>query len=91
MLTETFTLTTNDVSTDHKVVLIDSSAKYFATVFASDMNIPYELLRIKDVRADSFEIQRNPHSAAYLTMLASESMLSRDWDQPEEDEAWMDL
>ncbi len=30
-------------------------------------------------------------SEAYQTMLASEEVLSRDWDRPEEDEAWADL
>lgn len=32
-----------------------------------------------------------PQSEAYLTMLASEEILGRDWDLPEEDEAWKDL
>lgn len=30
-------------------------------------------------------------SEAFQTMLASESVLRRDWDLPEEDEAWADL
>ncbi len=30
-------------------------------------------------------------SDAYQTMLASEAVLRRDWDQPEEDAAWADL
>ncbi len=30
-------------------------------------------------------------SEAFQTMLASESVLRRDWDRPEEDEAWADL
>ncbi|MEW5986606.1 MAG: hypothetical protein AB1791_08240 [Chloroflexota bacterium] len=30
-------------------------------------------------------------SEAFLTMLASESVLARDWDTPEEDETWADL
>jgi hypothetical protein len=30
-------------------------------------------------------------SEAYLTMLASEDVLRRDWDLPEEDEAWANL
>jgi hypothetical protein len=29
--------------------------------------------------------------SAYLTMLASESVLRQDWDSPEEDEAWAHL
>jgi len=28
---------------------------------------------------------------AFHTMLASEAVLARDWDQPEEDAAWVDL
>lgn len=31
------------------------------------------------------------HSEAFQTMLASEAVLRRDWDRPEEDEAWADL
>ncbi len=31
------------------------------------------------------------HSDAFQTMLASEAVLMRDWDRPEEDEAWADL
>lgn len=30
-------------------------------------------------------------SGAYQTMLASEQVLHRDWDRPEEDVAWADL
>ena len=30
-------------------------------------------------------------SEAFQTMLASESVLRRDWDRPEEDMAWADL
>jgi hypothetical protein len=30
-------------------------------------------------------------SEAYQTMLASEQVLSKDWDTPEEDEAWAHL
>ena len=30
-------------------------------------------------------------SAAWQTMIASEAVLRRDWDRPEEDRAWADL
>lgn len=30
-------------------------------------------------------------SGSYETMLASEDVLRRDWDRPEEDDAWADL
>jgi hypothetical protein len=32
-----------------------------------------------------------PLSEAFQTMLASEAVLARDWDRPEEDAAWADL
>ena len=31
------------------------------------------------------------HSESYFTMLASEEVLARDWDSPEEDRAWANL
>lgn len=36
-------------------------------------------------------IIRESNPDVYETMLASEDVLSRDWDKPEEDEAWADL
>jgi hypothetical protein len=35
--------------------------------------------------------ERRRSSASLDTMLASESVLRRDWDRPEEDAAWSDL
>ncbi len=35
--------------------------------------------------------QREEPSEAFQMMLASEAVLRRDWDRPEEDEAWADL
>src|SRR5581483_10530829 len=39
----------------------------------------------------SFLIERQAALEAFQTMLASEAVLSRDWDSPEEDEAWAGL
>jgi hypothetical protein len=39
----------------------------------------------------SYLAERQPVSEALETMLASEPVLRRDWDRPEEDEAWRDL
>lgn len=33
----------------------------------------------------------SPSKESYLTMLASENVLKKDWDDPIEDEAWEDL
>ncbi len=39
----------------------------------------------------SYLLERRASSEAFQTMLASDDVLSRDWDTPEEDEAWADL
>lgn len=39
----------------------------------------------------SYLIERGASSEAFQTMLASEEVLAKDWDTPEEDEAWADL
>lgn len=39
----------------------------------------------------SYLAERRHDSASFHTMLASEAVLRRDWDTPEEDEAWADL
>jgi len=39
----------------------------------------------------SFLLERSDSSEAFQTMLASEEALARDWNTPEEDEAWADL
>jgi len=49
----------------------------------------------KTVRHDNSTSLLEPseiiYSETYQTMLASERVLARDWDQPDEDEAWRDL
>jgi len=39
----------------------------------------------------SYLAERQGRSESFKTMLASEAVLHRDWDRPEEDEAWEDL
>ena len=36
-------------------------------------------------------VERQSASESFQTMLASESVLKRDWESPEEDAAWADL
>jgi prevent-host-death family protein len=51
------------------------------------------MIRYEDYVAVQDELVklRAQQSEAYQTMLASESALAREWDSPEEDEAWADL
>ncbi len=39
----------------------------------------------------SYLVERQGVSESFQTMLASEQVLRRDWDTPEEDAAWADL
>jgi len=39
----------------------------------------------------SYLAERQPASESFQTMIASESVLSRDWERPEEEEAWAHL
>jgi hypothetical protein len=39
----------------------------------------------------SYLVDRQLTSESFQTMLASESVLKREWDQPMEDDAWADL
>jgi hypothetical protein len=39
----------------------------------------------------SYLADRQLASEAFQTMVASEAVLRRDWDRPEEEEAWRDL
>jgi Zn-dependent protease with chaperone function len=39
----------------------------------------------------SYLAEQQTKSDSFQTMLASEAVLRRDWDRPEEDEAWADL
>ena len=39
----------------------------------------------------SYLVDQRMKSESFQTMLASEAVLRRDWDRPEEDEAWADL
>lgn len=42
---------------------------------------------------DSFQLQDEDalQDSSYIDMLTSEAILSRDWDSPEDNEAWADL
>lgn len=57
---------------------------------------PEKLLVVYDfvsylLQREQAQQPREELSDAFQTMLASEAVLRRDWDRPEEDEAWADL
>ncbi len=91
MLSDTAVLTFSNTSTYQRVVLPDTSAKQRVTLFASDQDSPFDWSQLFAVTAPSLRMPKPRYSEAYLTMLASENILRRDWEQPEEEKAWANL
>lgn len=74
--------------------LLDTTTAGQADVIITRYGKPVTvMIRYEDYVAVQAELVRlrAQQSEAYQTMLASESMLSREWNSPEEDEAWADL
>lgn len=85
-------MTPNSTSAQQRVSLLDTSARQRTVVFAGKQNIsPFDWAEFLGAIAFSVMIPQPRYSEAYRTMLASESILRRDWEQPEEDAAWADL
>jgi len=54
--------------------------------------LPEEFLKVRrDISTSLLDFSEAIYSEAYQTMIASERVLARDWDQPDEDEAWRSL
>lgn len=74
--------------------LLDTATAGQADVIITRYGKPVTaMIRYEDYIAVQEELVklRAQQSEAYQTMLASESTLSREWNSPEEDEAWADL
>ena len=74
--------------------LLDSTTAGQADVIITRYGKPVTaMIRYEDYVALQDELirLRARRSEAYQTMLASESTLAREWDSPEEDEAWANL
>lgn len=74
--------------------LLDSATAGQADIVITRYGKPVTaMIRYEDYVALQDELirLRAQQSEAYQTMLASESTLAREWDSPEEDEAWADL
>lgn len=81
-----------DNATSGKVFLIaDSSVTYQVSVVHSHLGQEIDSSEPLNAPEEPNLKRFHPRSDAYLTMLASEALLRRDWDLPEEDEAWKDL
>ncbi|HZY42630.1 MAG TPA: DUF2281 domain-containing protein [Anaerolineae bacterium] len=52
--------------------------------------VVYDFVSYLSERELNLRLRETP-TEAYHTMLASEAVLNRDWDRPEEDQAWADL
>jgi hypothetical protein len=70
-------------------------AQYISSVTNAELNLfklPLDFLgvSVKFVPVKKVIVE-TVYSEVYQTMIASERVLARDWDQPDEDEAWRGL
>ena len=79
-----------------KIAAYSLSVTNVETVFAKLVPIPdlfklqEEFLKVKRVIVSTplLDLSETVYSEIKQTMIASERVLARDWDQPDEDEAW---
>lgn len=91
MFSDAMVITLNNTSAQMRFAWLNTSAKQQATIFASDENIPSDWAQFFGLTPFTVQTSQMRYSEAYQTMLASERILRRDWEQPEEDAAWADL
>lgn len=91
MPTGVITLTTTDVSTATHVILLHATGSQSYPVFIRQGNTPARRTAPAGARGRAVREPRSRYSDVYETMLASEELLRRDWDTPEEDAAWASL
>ena len=73
---------------DTDVIIYRSEKPIVAVVAYEDyLAVQQELARLRSLRQEQRQVQQE----ALVAMLASETVLAREWDTPEEDEAWADL
>ncbi len=77
-----------------------STRKFESAPIYSDLNVSnfdenlgniIGFLKAVSTVTNKYKISYDEPAEAFLTMLASEDVLRKEWDQPEEDEAWADL
>jgi hypothetical protein len=91
MLPETLTITLYNTSTRQGISLPSASTRQKTLVFVGNQNKTIDWHHLLGIATYSLRIPRTRYSEAYQTMLASERVLRRDWDLPEEDAAWANL
>ena len=91
MLPDAMTITATDTSTLQHVYLLPTTAKQGFVVFVGNQNKIIDWHQLLDSETYSVRFPKARYSEAYQTMLASENVLRRDWEQPEEDAARANL
>lgn len=84
-------LTLNSSSNSQEVDLLPTSSneRFFVSIY--DQYSALDWANLFGISTLQIEMQQMLRSEGFQTMLASELVLSQDWNTPEEDEAWADL
>jgi hypothetical protein len=91
MMRETFPIFRGDVSTSNQIAIVNAISGRRITILPVSHNTRLTFEESFSFKPLTFRLQSSTYSDAFQTMLASEEVLRRDWDQPEEDAAWADL
>jgi hypothetical protein len=91
MMRETFRIFRGDASTGLQIAIPNAIARQQITILPVGQNTQLTLEESFVMKGLTFRLPPSTYSDAFQTMLASEDVLRRDWDQPEEDAAWEDL
>jgi hypothetical protein len=78
-------------ATNQWIVIPESTVKRSILVLTGEQNDNIDISKLLSITTLSIQNPESTYSEAYLTMIASEDVLRRDWDLPEEDEAWANL
>jgi hypothetical protein len=73
------------------VKLLAANAIMDHGLFLDEHNVVSEICVSPNIETSTWAIQSESELESYHTMLASENVLRREWDTPEEDEAWAHL
>ena len=93
MPSDTQILDRDSTSNIQNITLPDTWARKDTILFASGQSTDRNLSQLLywEFFSSSVNAQQPRFSEAYQTMLASEDIIRREWDDPEEDALWADL
>jgi hypothetical protein len=90
MSLHTLALTNDDTLQMHALLTVSTSQNY-AKVYVSNQNFTIDIRDLLDSSNSLIYTDEHYLPESFQTMLASEQVLARDWNEPDEDAIWASL